>query len=226
MKLGIFLIIYVVSEFYLYKQKKNNKFQFRKLIIHSIIYLLFLSMLLIFKYEHLLLLIFIIMCISHFLIHILNHAIKGFIKNSTLSFIIEQLLHIGIIIISTLHINVNTNIFDNNIYIRVILSILLLGIPGNVIFKKLFSQFKPQDNDTFTTFKNAGATIGILERTLIYICIVNGLYTSIGLIFTAKSIARYKRISDEPAFSEYYLIGTLSSLLYTIIIYFTIFKIL
>ena len=35
----------------------------------------------------------------------------------------------------------------------------------------------------------------------------------IGLVFTAKSIARYNKISENPAFAEYYLIGSLFSIL-------------
>ena len=34
-----------------------------------------------------------------------------------------------------------------------------------------------------------------------------------GLVFTAKSIARYNKISESPTFAEYYLIGSLFSIL-------------
>jgi hypothetical protein len=42
-------------------------------------------------------------------------------------------------------------------------------------------------------------------------------YAAIGLIFTAKSITRYDKIAKDPAFAEYYLVGTLFSLLISII---------
>ena len=38
-----------------------------------------------------------------------------------------------------------------------------------------------------------------------------GLYTAVALVFTAKSIARYKQL-EEKEFAERYLIGTLLSL--------------
>ena len=43
---------------------------------------------------------------------------------------------------------------------------------------------------------------------------------------TAKSIARYEQITKDPAFAEYYLIGTLYSMLYTVALYAVIFKFL
>lgn len=63
------------------------------------------------------------------------------------------------------------------------------------------------------TIMGAGAMIGNLERIVIGICMIMGQFASIGLVFTAKSIARYNKISEKPAFAEYYLIGSLFSIL-------------
>lgn len=41
-------------------------------------------------------------------------------------------------------------------------------------------------------------------------------YSAVGLVLTAKSIARYDRISKEQEFAEYYLLGTLLSTIYAI----------
>lgn len=38
-------------------------------------------------------------------------------------------------------------------------------------------------------------------------------YAAIGLVFTAKSIARYDEITKNPSFAEYYLVGTLLSVI-------------
>ena len=53
-----------------------------------------------------------------------------------------------------------------------------------------------------------------------------GQYSAVGLTMTAKSIARYEQITKDPAFAEYYLIGTLYSMLYTVALYAVIFKFL
>lgn len=58
-------------------------------------------------------------------------------------------------------------------------------------------------------YPNAGALIGILERCIILLLLYMGQYSAIGFVPTAKSIARYNRIADDPKFSEYYLLGTL-----------------
>jgi len=60
--------------------------------------------------------------------------------------------------------------------------------------------------------KRAGALIGILERIFVLTLVLIGEYSSIALIFTAKSIARFEELKKR-RFAEYYLIGTLSSIL-------------
>lgn len=58
---------------------------------------------------------------------------------------------------------------------------------------------------------HAGALIGVLERAIVLLLLAVGQFGAIGLVLTAKSIARYKSISECINFSEYYLIGTLLS---------------
>ena len=43
--------------------------------------------------------------------------------------------------------------------------------------------------------------------------------TAIGFIYTAKSITRFKEIEESKGFAEYYLIGTLFSILYVVVAY-------
>ena len=54
-----------------------------------------------------------------------------------------------------------------------------------------------------------GATIGILERLLIAALVLAGT-RRIGLVVTAKTIARFRQLEDRQ-FAEYYLLGTLAS---------------
>lgn len=57
-----------------------------------------------------------------------------------------------------------------------------------------------------------GRVIGILERMLALTMVLLGQWGALGLVFAAKSIARFRELEDR-AFGEYYLIGTLTSLL-------------
>jgi hypothetical protein len=65
--------------------------------------------------------------------------------------------------------------------------------------------------------KRAGATTGVLARMLVLTLVLLGQYASIALIFTAKSIARFEELKDRE-FAEYYLIGTLSSILFAMLV--------
>lgn len=55
-----------------------------------------------------------------------------------------------------------------------------------------------------------GRRIGTIERWLIVLLMATGNIPSIGLVITAKSIARYPQLRDRD-FAEYYLFGTLLS---------------
>jgi hypothetical protein len=57
-----------------------------------------------------------------------------------------------------------------------------------------------------------GRTIGALERALALTLVLLGQYAAIGWIIAAKSLARFKALEDRE-FAEYFLIGTLASLL-------------
>ena len=64
--------------------------------------------------------------------------------------------------------------------------------------------------------------IGNLERILSVIFLSMGNPSGIGLIYTAKSIARFKQIGENKRFAEYYLIGTLYSILFTLSSYYIV----
>ncbi len=63
----------------------------------------------------------------------------------------------------------------------------------------------------------------MLERLIIVIFLSINQYSAIGLVLTAKSIARYDRISNDQAFAEYYLLGTLLSTIMVIVTYLLVF---
>lgn len=62
-----------------------------------------------------------------------------------------------------------------------------------------------------------GRIIGDLERTLIFLMALQGQLDAAGLVLAAKSIARFKEFESQD-FAEYYLLGTLSSTLWAILV--------
>ncbi len=118
-----------------------------------------------------------------------------------------------------------------SLFLRFIFVLLVIGKPGNIIIRELNNKDKIIDlskkekyiiiddksniSDE-TEYKNAGKCIGILERILIVILVILNQYAAVGLIFAAKSLTRYNKIITIPSFAEYYLVGTLLSLLIAI----------
>lgn len=114
----------------------------------------------------------------------------------------------------------NNNILTIETLISWILLLLVIIQPASITIKILLNNFQPQEttpNDVKQGIPNAGAFIGMLERILILLMLTINEYSSIGLVITAKSVVRYKKISEDPIFSEYYLLGTLLSTIIVII---------
>lgn len=65
--------------------------------------------------------------------------------------------------------------------------------------------------------KGAGRIIGMLERVLVLTFILMNQPTAIAVIFAAKSIVRFETMKSRP-YAEYYLIGTLTSIIFAILI--------
>ncbi len=61
--------------------------------------------------------------------------------------------------------------------------------------------------------QNAGKWIGILERILILIFLLQDQYSVIGLLVTAKGLLRFSEKDRQEAKTEYVLIGSLISIL-------------
>ena len=62
-----------------------------------------------------------------------------------------------------------------------------------------------------------GRIIGVLERALALTLILLGQFGALGLIVAAKALARFRGLDDRD-FAEYFLIGTLASLLHAVVV--------
>lgn len=60
---------------------------------------------------------------------------------------------------------------------------------------------------------NRGRVIGNLERGVMLLTVVIGAYGSLGFLVAAKGLIRIKELEEDRDFAEYFLIGTLSSVL-------------
>lgn len=62
-----------------------------------------------------------------------------------------------------------------------------------------------------------GRLIGVLERALALTLVLLGQYGALGLLIAAKALARFRALEDRD-FAEYFLIGTLASLLQALLV--------
>ena len=79
------------------------------------------------------------------------------------------------------------------------------------------NDYKPEDKKKDDTIK-AGRMIGTVERIIMLFFLSIKQYSSVGLVLTAKSIARYNKIAEDQKFAEYYLLGTLLSTICVLVV--------
>lgn len=161
--------------------------------------------------------------LSHCIVDVVKFYLKSWKDLShEVVYIIDQLVHIVLIVLLSEHVfnpTLSLSIISIDILKWFLLS-LVITKPANITFKIVFQKY--QFKTEAPTIPGAGAIIGNLERVLSAIFLAMNQITAIGFIYTAKSIARFKEIEENKGFAEYYLIGTLFSILYVVVAYFII----
>ena len=204
-------------------QKKRTSF--KHLFIHSLIYLIGCGIVCGFFLEiNYAFLAVAILSISHFLIDWARQRLELRFTNNTfkfIAFVLDQMVHIAIIIAtsSLLKLNAQTGCFYPMIsgyehlkdLILYIFLFVVIWDPASVFIKKLFELILSNNSSTSENDLKMGNLIGKLERVIVTILVLLNQYGVIGLVLTAKSIARFKQLEDKN-FAEKYLVGTLASL--------------
>ena len=167
---------------------------------------------------------FVAVWISHVVIDFLKYRLNTFIEIKKLTkqvFIIDQLLHLICIFLfyALLADKINPQWLKNGASVaQILLFLAIVGKPVNILFKLFFNRYQSK-GDNQDTIAGAGAMIGILERFIMALSLIFGQFASVGLVFTAKSIARYNKISESQSFAEYYLIGSLFSMISVLVVF-------
>lgn len=226
----LLLIAHLFGDYYcqptcLVEKKKNS---IKGLILHVLIYtLLIFLVLLLFGNVWEIIIWSVIVFTTHFLIDYTRVKLtkKYDERVSFWSFIVDQILHIAIIFIISLIIKDDLNSIGNAIHnisflkdvnfnevITYFLAFLIVLTPASVFIKHLFNYvFNKKDVCENVDSDNVGLLIGWLERVVILLLGILGMYGSIALVLTAKSLARFKQLENKE-FAEKYLVGTLISL--------------
>lgn len=233
----LLLLSHTLADFYFQTESiaKNKEKSFKYIVFHSLIYGIvnLLTIKFIFnEFENIYLWIIVI---SHFVIDSLKFLLKknNYIKkHESCIFIIDQIAHFTVLIIlscmianskqlynyRSILINISNIMgFSVQTIIAVILQILLIHKPINIFIVHMMKSYKPVEKKSKNTIKT-GRMIGTIERMIMLFFLSIQQYSSVGLVLTAKSIARYDKISKDQQFAEYYLLGTLLSTLCVLII--------
>ena len=226
----LLLVGHVLGDFYIQTEKiaKEKENSFRWVLKHCFFYLL--TMITCFLPVISLNLIVLVCVVS--LLHGIIDVNKFFFqkkyrKSSSSIFLIDQCIHLFFIVLSAYictqknivlkELKIFSDFFDVvNLSEREmcswILGMLLIHKPANILIQNLIGSYKTKfDNIEIKSDNNIGRVIGTVERVIMLLFIYMNQYSAIGFVLTAKSIARYDRISKDEKFAEYYLLGTLIS---------------
>ena len=120
----------------------------------------------------------------------------------------------------------NHPIFHSMKLLKLQLLILVTVFVGNVVVKKILEDCSDLKNSFDEPSEIAtGRLIGYFERLIIFMLVITSNVAATTWILTAKSIVRFDKIKDSKKvdskdgknYAEYYLIGTLSSSAFAIL---------
>lgn len=153
------------------------------------------------------------------------HALIDFAKVRLLgagprAFALDQALHLGSLWLVVLAVEatlmnvsqISPVLFGDWIVLGAGFSVTVFGTGYFIasVAKKMCAENSELEKSLGQGLKNGGATIGKLERALIFILIGIGQPAGIGFLVAAKSIFRFEEAKKQPL-AEYVLIGTLWS---------------
>ena len=226
MILCVLIIAHLLADFtFRFAKLASEKANKNSLIINSLIYavILLITIFVFIEYKSGLFS-FLIIVSSHFIIDWVKQLIDKKVCNKAIifsAFLLDQLLHISILILIyyLLDLNIKTNLIfaycQNweyfNYFLIYALIFVIIWDPAAVFIKKLFAYIiNENSSDHDDSDPQIGRIIGKLERMIISSLVLCNQFGAIGFVLAAKSIARYKQLEDKN-FAEKYLVGTLTS---------------
>lgn len=257
----IMLISHTISDFIIQSGetvKEKNELKLKAYLLHGLgLLITSVPILFLVKFNEILhvLLVTLVIIIVHLIIDFIKEILfKGKIKATNpqivklLLFIIDQVLHIFIIIAISRNLVIEFNSINQFLMgvlwinngisysdLKSLFVVLYASFSGTIFIPLIFdviyknvkdynnrlNEILKSDNDDTKTFIDevkTGKWIGILERIILSVFLFLGQIASIGFVIAAKSLARFKMM-DNKIFSEYFLLGTFISVIYTILIF-------
>lgn len=151
--------------------------------------------------------------------HTLIDGWKSYQKVNARYFLIDQLMHLLIIVgcwyftfikwedvqAAVHQLNVQSNTW------KTITAFIFLTTPAGILIGQLTKKWRDKIENA-ESLANAGKWIGIVERIIILIFVLQGQYSAISLLVAAKGIIRFNEKDRLEIKTEYLVIGTLMSI--------------
>ncbi len=153
------------------------------------------------------------------LTHTIIDAWKSYRPQTLKFFLIDQLLHLLVIlgcwyftfikwsdvVFSWQQLNTTSIIW------KTITAVVFLSTPAGILIGQLTKQWRDKIENA-ESLANAGKWIGIVERIIILLFVLQGQYSAIGLLVAAKGIIRFNEKDRQEIKTEYLVVGTLMSI--------------
>lgn len=158
-------------------------------------------------------------------VKIIKSKMSNYIHVDWISYILDQGIHFLIIyIISYYESNLvrNSNVLSITNYNKNLLSlsvlictIILITRFTQFLIQKILQKHFNDNTDTDNKTLASGTSIGVIERLLILFAVIEqSLFTPIiAGIIALKSVTRFEKINKDSKYAEYYLLGSLISML-------------
>ena len=156
--------------------------------------------------------------------HTLIDGWKSWRPQTITWFLIDQVLHILVILLcwyftffdwNSLQVAGKTLGANYHFWI-ITTAFVFMSFPAGIMIGQMTRKWSDQLPNG-AGLANAGKWIGILERTLILIFLLQQQYAAIGLLITAKGLLRFSEKDRQEEKTEYVLIGSLISVSFSVI---------
>lgn len=230
--LALLLLGHVLADFvFQTNELAKNKHRLGPLVIHGgivvVVHIIAIMLFLTPRTAQLVLLV----GVFHVLIDAVSARIRHRVGSSTRLFLADQLTHLLILLIGWSLIGYAawtdapvvtalggtdslpwSEITTGAVYVT---AFVFAHIGGNTIVRGVLPEDAPESDEESDL--EAGSLIGSLERWIILLLGLAGLWEAVALVVALKSIARFEELKKR-AFAEYFLVGTLTSVLVAIVL--------
>ncbi|AEV28719.1 Protein of unknown function (DUF3307) [Sphaerochaeta pleomorpha str. Grapes] len=214
--LVFYLGLHLLGDFYFQSDTMAEKKRtaFSMVIVHGLIYAL--PFLLVFAFGNIVA--FFVLVVSHVLLDALKFVVERTLGSNGVAFVFDQLLHLLCLLFVVAVFPASIAFVDTYaMQVRAFVLLLAAVKPVSVLFLQVLGYLKPGNLPSGKS--GAGKIIGYLERLLLASLFLMGQLGAIGWVIAAKAFARSRQISESPEFCEYFLVGTLFSLLSVVALY-------